>query len=345
MNIERLTAAFGDVTPAVDNKWFLHHVAGERLYLSRASDGAFALFITVGPDVAAPLPAGVTRGMVRALPGNEELDVLRITSRNAAHGNRIIAHIAYEMSRQLSNTPDMPSVSLLQQTSWVLALLDRPTESLLGPERQRGLVGECLFLQELLLRAAAIDVSGSTALDRWWGFSAAKRDFAAKGVAIEVKTTGADVRAHGVSSLAQLEPQDPSERVYVYSVGVKTDPSAPRKLPLFIDDVEALLVERDGTPDIEAIERFYMQLLSYGFDVLQKARYEAEPGFLKIHLAGEMYEETALDRLRLTSFIGSKLPSMVSAVSYVLHIMASPLSKGEKDAVIDGLLIAPPLMS
>jgi hypothetical protein len=177
-------------------------------------------------------------------------------------------------------------------------------------------------------------------LARWWGHQRARRDFAADGIAIEVKTTSQNSRQHFIGSIEQLDPQSPGESVYVYSLGVKTDMSAGKKLPHFVADVEAQLVTAHGEPDEDARVRFWQQLMSYGYDKGLESFYLGAPGYLKPHLPGALYKESALARLQYESFVGGTLPSMVRSVAYTLEITAESLSDAEAESVLEQLILS-----
>ena len=342
-SIEEISATFDALEPSDGYRWQVAALVEGRLYLSRGSGGEYALFLEGARESFGSLPplAGIDHSPnVIALPGDRQFPALRVASSDPVHGNRVMAHISYELASRLTQDPSVENATLVAQVGWVFPLLGG-NEGLLTPEKQRGLVGECLLLRQLLVMARQAELSPSTALERWWGHASARRDFAASNIAIEVKTTGLNTRQHHISTLEQLEPESPSEEVYVYSVGIKTDPTAQKKLPHFVADVEAQLVTHDGREDLEAIGRFRVQLTAYGFDKRHEGYYLAAPGFLKPHLAPELFAEKDLDRLRLTSFVGGSLPSMVASVSYVLDIRADPLPASEAVLVLRRLLTQP----
>ena len=132
---------------------------------------------------------------------------------------------------------------------------------------------------------------------RWKGSVNARRDFAATGIAVEVKTTAHTTRLHHFGSISQLEPQDASERVFLLSIGIRHDVSAQKHLPDFFSEIETALVNRDGSPDDEAIQNFRMKLAQVGYEGRHEAFYRQMPGFAPPHLIPTLYSETHLDRL------------------------------------------------
>lgn len=340
--IEDIVASFETLTPATAGRWNVISVIPERLHISRADDGQYAVFIEGAKESFGKLPS--TRGIehsqeVTALPSSRRFSALRLTCQNEFHGNRVLSHIAYELSRRLHDNPALDNESLFREIEWVLLLLGA-NDGILTEERQRGLVGECTFLRRLLIQGRKIGVPATAVLGRWWGHHTAKRDFAATGIAVEVKTTSSNSRQHHISSIEQLDAQATTEEVYLFSFGVKSDPSAPKKLTDYVADVEAQLLTMDGKLDDEALAKFRSQLSGYGYDRAQERQYAAAPGYLKPHLAGALFRDSDLRRLRYSSFVDGKLPSMVTAVSYVVNVTSDPLSDEETEEVLRRLLTA-----
>jgi hypothetical protein len=345
-NIEALNAAFEHLPLASDRCWHVYEVICGRLYLSRGEMGEHAVFLAGARDSFGTLPVGTGidhRDDVVALPEQSSQPMLRLSSADPLHGRRIMAHIGYEIASRLTADPTTTNRALLSNVHWMLILLADADREPLSRERQQGLLGECLFLRLLLLRSHALGLSPLDAIHRWHGHLPAKRDFAAHGVAVEVKTTGASTRQHEIGGLDQLEPHAEGEDVYVFSLGMRGDMSAPRKLPVFIDDVMALLNDPAGEPDEAARAAFLERLVRYGYDPTYRARYEGEPGFLVAHLPGALFHERELGRLRRESFVAGQPPETVLSLRYVLEIRAEPISEGLTEEVLTRLLLSPAL--
>lgn len=274
-----------------------------------------------------------------ALPSSRQFAAARLTSSRDVNGNRAIAHVAYELQRRLLDNPTESNESLLAQVGWVLVLLGEG-DLLLGSDRQRGLIGECLFLRRLIISARRVGLEPIVALRRWFGSYPSKRDFAALDIAVEVKTTSLAARLHHISSLDQLEPTSPTEHVYVYSVGLRSEITAARKLTHFVADVKAQLVTPQGDPDPVAIAHFEEQLQRYGYILSHENFYNSGPGYLSPHLAPALFEESTLRRLRLSDFSNGMLPEEVASVGYTLNILSDPLPQKVADDVCVSLLQA-----
>lgn len=339
LSIEDIVRAFGGLPLAVGERWNLHPLRERRVYLSRDHAGRFSLFI-LGPKESfgiLPRIAGIDfSDSIQAVPENIKLEAVRLTSSSMTFGNRVMAHVAYELDRRLEDDLSVANEVLLSDVRWILELLgDR--DSILSDEQQKGLVGELVFLRKLLLAARSLSVPSPAVLSRWHGYDGAKRDFAGPGIAVEVKATSAPSRIHQVGSLAQLEAQQ-GEEVFLFSLGIKVDSSAPKKLPDYVADVMGLLVTSEHQPDGDLQAQFERHLSAYGYDSGRESLYRACPGFLNFHLAPKLYRENQLDRVRISSFKGDALPSMVVDVSYRIDVQAPELSASEEKEVLRRLL-------
>ena len=340
VGIEDIIERLKRIAPARGDRWNVEMLVADRLYLTRSENSLFSLFIEGTRESFGTLPQiGVVAhsDQVFALPGGKRLSVLRIGCDDFVNGNRVLAHIAYELAWKLEARPQPDNKSLIASIGWLLSLLGQQ-EPTLSPERQKGLVGECIFLRMLLLRCHELKLNIMTALNVWSGPDNAKRDFFVRGVAVEAKATANIVRLHQIGSLDQLAPHEEGEAVYLFSVGIRQDATGPKKVTHYVGDVEALLIDERGGADASALELFRRQLLSYGFDWSQRDLYERQHGFLSPHLLPALFREKDLHRLTLSDFVGSKVPETVRSISYSLEVVADPLSREECHQVLDKLL-------
>lgn len=340
MDLESLVRIGESIPPARGALWNVAEVCSGRLFLTRSEENLPALFVEGDKDSFGSLPpiAGIRHSDdVTVLPGGHKLRALRITAAAGANGGRLIAHIAYEVAWRLAQDPPPSNKDLVEEIRWLLGLLgERVTP--MGPERQKGLVGECLFLRMLLRRALERGAGPKAAISCWAGSDLAKRDFYRAKTAVEAKATGNATRLHHITSLDQLAPQASDENVYLFSVGIRQDPTAPRKLTHFIADVEALLIDKNGKADIDAVVMFRIQLKKCGFDWGDSDLYERDAGFLAPHLTPALFAEAGLRRLSLADFVDGKVPETVRSISYALEVVADPLSDQEAVSVCDNLL-------
>ncbi len=341
-DIETLVKRFESLPSAREGRWSVDPLVENRVYLTRSDDARNALFI-VGPLASFgtyPKSRAIQHASgVVPVPGGNPIEALRLTSPAGGYGNRAVAHVAYEILALLSTKPSIPNADLVAQVSWVLELLSSQ-EATMPPDQQKGLIGELLLLRKLIVVAQSAGLPTREALRRWMGWDKAKRDFAAEGLAIEVKATALATRRHHIGSIDQLETHG-QETIFLFSVGARLDPTAPRKLPDIVNECRQLLLSLDGSPDEDARMQYDEVVQRYGYDASQEAVYRALPGVLNFHLPPRFYRVSDLDRLRLTSFKGDAPPSMVSEVSYVLDVRATELSPGEEQELLLSLLRSP----
>ncbi len=342
--IDEMLQAYGELKNADGNRWPIHPVLDRRIYIGRGPNGEHAVFIEGDRSSFGNLPpvVGIQHSSdVLALPSERPLAALRLQHSDAEHGGALMAHVAYELQRRLALDPNLDNEALLSVIGWMFPLLGQV--HMMPTERQRGLIGECILLRTLLLLGRGTELPPVQVLERWWGHDHSKRDFAAEGLAIEVKTTSMNVRQHHVGSMQQLEPQAPGEAVYLYSIGLKSDPTAPKKLPHFVADVEALLVHPDGRPDIQSRKTFSAQLRTYGYLTEHSSIYLTAPGYLKPHLEPALFDQAELDIVRSRSFVNNTIPRMVVAISYVMEPRSEPLNPSETDDLLRVFLKRPVL--
>lgn len=340
MDIEKIVELFERIVPARENHWNVETVVPSRVHLTKSDDGLFAIFIEGAKESFGPMPALSAiqhSDAVVALPDRRRVSAMRITAGIQPHANRVLAHIAYELSWRLRGSPQPDNQTLVRDIGWLLSLLALQDVAM-SPEKQKGLVGECMLLRTLLLHCKKRGCGSSLGLQVWQGFDSAKRDFYSKGVAIEAKATAASSRLHHISSLDQLAPQEAGEVVYMYSVGIRQDPTAPRKLTNYVEDVETLLVDERGKADATALSQFRKGLASYGFDWALRGVYERQSGFLAPHLPPALFKAADLRALSESDFVDGKVPETVRSISYELEVVASPLSREESETVFDRIL-------
>lgn len=322
-SIEGIDATFESVGCAQGNRWNLSTLDVDRLHLSRGHHGEYTLFLE------GDQPSFGNYGWMHGAEyESDAVDVesgrifqaLRITAPASTFGNRAIAHIAYEFAHLLAGSSNVANESLLLQAAWILELLGDSRE-ILSAERQLGLAGECVLLWKLLQVGHAHGIGCGVVLERWRGELHDRRDFAATGVSIEVKTSAQRARVHHIGSLSQLEQLAEGEQVYLYSLGILRERLHDRKLPTYIDEIEALMLDGNGAIDLQAVERFRAKLQLYGYDPAEREAYEYGPGLmLNESMRARLYPVATLDCLRMASFKGDQLPGMVRDVSYYLEL-------------------------
>ncbi len=343
-SIERIDATFESIGFAEGNRWNLSTLDPDRLHLSRGHHGEYTLFLE------GDQPSFGNYGWMQGaeyesdavdIESGRGFHALRITAPASAFGNRAIAHIAYEFAHLLATTHNVANEALLLQAAWILELLGDFRE-ILTAERQLGLAGECVLLWKLLQVGHAHGIDCGVVLERWRGELHDRRDFAASGISIEVKTSAQRARVHHIGSLSQLEPLAEGEQVYLYSLGIQRERLHDRKLPTYIDEIEALLRDGTGAVDFQALERFRGKLRSYGYDSEKRDAYEYGPGLmLNESMRARLYPVAGLDCLRMSSFRRKQLPGMVRDVSYFLELPEDAPGGFDEEDVLLSLISSP----
>lgn len=340
-DIEQIVLAFSGLPVATGDRWSVYALRPGRVYLSRDEHGRYSVFLIGTKDSFGGIPriAGVEFSeSIRAVPDDVTLQALRLTSPSVSFGNRVMAHVAYEIDRRIAGDEEISNEMLLSEVRWILELLVS-SDSVLSEDLQKGLIGELFLLRRLLLLARELNVPCGKALNCWHGYDRAKRDFSGSNIAIEVKTTSGPTRVHHIGSIAQLDSHG-DEDIYLMSIGVRLDKSAPRKLPEYVAEVSDLLVLADGTRDYDLVDRFERQLALYGYVTGLEGMYQASPGVLNFHLAPKLFREPELDRVRMASFKGDTLPSMVVNVAYDLDIRAPEVPAHDEKQIMIAMLTA-----
>jgi hypothetical protein len=333
MHVEDVVSVFEGIQPAQNGVWSVKELHRDRLYATRSADGAFGIFIIGEVEGFGSIPrsSSVSHSAdVRIQPEGRTLAALRVLAPSTVYGNRALVFFAYEACELLSRNGELSNEHLLNRLIWMLGLFGGP-EMIMTPERQRGLVAELHLLARLVRFAHSKGRPGMAALRNWHGSSPAKRDFACTGIAVEVKATNHDARIHSISSIEQLNPADVNETVYVYSIGVRHDYSAPRKLKHFVEDVEVLLT-------LDELQEFHNQLSHYGFDASHREIYDSQPGIAPFHLQPAFFAEHGMTRLRDESFVGGSPPDSVLSVAYKLLITSDPVPVQHEADILSRLL-------
>jgi hypothetical protein len=340
IDIENIIKRFEAISPAHGQRWEVEEIVHRRLHLTRSEDGHYGIFIEGTLQSFGPLPpfAEVQHSdTVKDLNTGRVFPALRIRCGRELNSGRILAHITYELFWRLQANSLLENAVLLGELGWLLGLIGKQL-SPMTPERQKGLVGECLFLRMLLMKCHAKNWDVMRAIEAWNGHEPAKRDFYRTDIAVEAKATANSSRLHHIGSLDQLLPQSDTEEVFLFSVGIRQDSTAPKKIPQFIKELEALIVDQSGQSHVAARSLFAEKVSAYGYDNSLSEVYEREPGFLAPHLSPALFKGIELGALSAADFIGGSPPETVRSVSYQLEVMAQPLTDLEIATVLEKLL-------
>jgi hypothetical protein len=233
----------------------------------------------------------------------------------------------------LYDDPALSNTALVERLRPFLALVLQT--ALLSERQQTGLMAELLFLHGLLSRVQGNPEGQRRAVSAWVGPTGSRRDFFAEGVAVEVKASASGTQ-HDVG-MAQLLPSDEEleDHVYLGSVRLQRDRSAPLKLPEQVRRVEEAL---DADAGVQVLREKLAAYGECGYDASLASQYRLEPGYF-----AEMPKLRRIDAstpiLRPSSFLNGQPPEAVSGIRYTLDVSAiAPLTREQEDQVFFALV-------
>ena len=182
------------------------------------------------------------------------------------------------------DTEDIALLKVRHRYNAWLKLLDHKTNAVLEGNKQKGLIGELLFLKEKIQRG----MSPTVALAGWIGPEGADQDFVYQECWYEIKSTGVSSAEISISSVEQLDRYDNGELV-IYRID-KCAPNQPNSFTLYRLVHEVIdLVSRCGENPDELILKLgaagYIDMKEYDkqcFSVCSKQVYFVNESFPRI---------------------------------------------------------------
>jgi hypothetical protein len=306
-----------------------------RLHISRSRDGDLELFVegdrpSFGNSI---LGRALEFGRFRDAIQNREFDAVLISAGGEERWIRPVAHIAYEAVQLVREDPNITNERLFELIAIYLGLISE--KELMSVEQQGGLIGELLFLQELLTTATSRGLPTSRVLNAWKGWDSASRDFAHDEVAVEVKTSATGSRQHWIQPIEQLLGTSSGERVYLLSIGIVRDRSRSLTLISMINRVTELL-DPAGT---NVLEHYLEGYCGIGYTSAQIGYYSLEPGFRITAPASLFRVDNLSDIMRPEVFVLGQQPARVVEIGYRLSLDGlSPLTAEERNTVVNHLI-------
>lgn len=161
--------------------------------------------------------------------------------------------LCWDMIEVTAESPRPLNDMIARYMSWQ-RLLQYYKQGKMSFERQKGLLGELLFLRELIQRS-----NPRNAVMSWCGPDGSDQDFLFETTWVEVKTVSLASSSVKISSLEQLEQE--SKGILVIYILEKTTPGEQRVfLPKVVADIRNLLID-----DALALDKFNMRLFKYGY--------------------------------------------------------------------------------
>jgi hypothetical protein len=263
--------------------------------------------------------------------------VLRISlpmSQNQAAN--VILNVAEEAEKLLTANPRLSEEALLdglRDPDYLSLILEDP---LLSVGKQIGLVGELLFLKNLIDRADATGISRTKAFSAWKNGS---RDFSNNNVVVEVKTSGGKTRKHAISEITQLEIRGTETELYVLSASAAPDSSGLRRLPDHVQDLLNILTSSEKTTLLNRLRTWWRG--GGGYDHGTRGSYVGEPP-LSIIFQPALFAITPPSTPRVEPLVRASLahgPGHAEDIQYKLNLEPlNPLPPADFDAVLDKLL-------
>lgn len=161
--------------------------------------------------------------------------------------------LCWDMIEVTVESPQPLSDMISRYMSWQ-RLLQYYNRGKMSFERQKGLLGELLFLRKLILES-----NPRNAVMSWCGPDGSDQDFLFDATWTEVKTVSLASGNVKISSLEQLE-QETNGTLIIYILEKTTPGEKKISLPDVVEDIRNLLAD-----DALVLDKFNMRLFKYGY--------------------------------------------------------------------------------
>lgn len=204
-----------------------------------------------------------------------------------------LVHIAFEeeflrlcwdMIEATANSAAPQRDLIARYLSWQ-KLLQYSSKELISFQRQKGLLGELMYLSDCLRQMPADRV-----VDAWTGPDGSDQDFVFESAWAEVKAVALSAGTVKISSMQQLEQEIPGYLV-VYTLEKSTEGEGRITLPAIAEEIKTSLHDNPV-----ALDRFEMKLFKYGyrsqdvgeynknyFRFIEKREYLVNDSFPRLH--------------------------------------------------------------
>ncbi len=182
----------------------------------------------------------------------------------------VVEDLRLEMDKAASSN-DALLVLTAVLTKWK-EFFQADKDLLMSPERQQGLYGELLFLEECLGEL------GYSSVAHWAGSSDETHDFYINSHAVEVKTTSVQAPYYaGISSEYQLDDHDISGILILRFFALRKSQSSGEKLQDIITRIRSKIADKDSI-----LQQFNSKILKYGY-LDEAAEYYTAGYFIRDH--------------------------------------------------------------
>lgn len=221
--------------------------------------GMRAIYFSIStPDVKNKYPhwQGVSIDIVKLTDYGTNQNFFALTQLPQSEGYifEIVAEDLRSAVEKAKSSSEALGIITIVLTKWKSFFLSEK-DLILSPERQQGLYGELLFLEELLKENNAIAVT------QWAGSNDETHDFYLAANAVEVKTTSSQAPyfAH-ISSEYQLDNKDIPGHLFLRFYALRKSQSSGDTLPELVTRIRTTIADM---PD--ALHQFREKLLKYGY--------------------------------------------------------------------------------
>lgn len=205
-------------------------------------------------------------------------------------------HLCWDMIESTSDSNSPEKDLIARYSSWQ-KLLKNAAQDTFGFKQQKGLIGELLYLSELLKAIPAHD-----AVNAWKGPEGCHQDFEFESSWAEIKTTALSAETVRISSLQQLDHNGRGILV-IYTLEKSAEGTERISLPSVVNKLRNELGQ-----DPMILDRFEMKLFKYGyrsedeekyretwFRFVEKREYLIEDGFPRLYRNNVPIEITSCD--------------------------------------------------
>ncbi len=169
--------------------------------------------------------------------------------------------LCWDMIEVTIESPQPLKDMIARYMTWQKLLQYRHT-GVLSFENQKGLLGELLYLEELLSSMACTE-----AVNAWCGPEGSDQDFVMANTWTEIKTVALAATTVKISSLQQLD-QEIDGILKVYILEKSTEGPGRVTLPDVVSRVKSALAEEP-----QVLDRFEMKLFKYGYRQAEENEY------------------------------------------------------------------------
>jgi hypothetical protein len=229
-------------------------------FWGRDGDGSCALVLIVGADTKVEEPRPVLNGIkiIEAPDQDGKSTFILVLKRN--EDRELFQHLCEDMVDACrSKAGDQAFLASTIRRAWKWhSLLRGGANQRLGPQEQQGLIGELLFLEQLIKH-----LTPKAAIEAWRGPLDEPKDFVFSGRAVEVKARHVGKDAVKISSEHQLQVIDGQQLSLAV---IALSPSAAEALEaMSLDSLVLRVREAVIALDPSADEGFDARLMSAGY--------------------------------------------------------------------------------